>query len=128
MTTETRPRAEPGPGRDRSYTLTAQEITARFKVDPAAGLSGQQAAELLVQNGPNAPPAEQAVPEWQRFVQQYRSYMQLILLGAAIVSLVIKEWSTGVLLIVIRVAATGWASAEPSGKVPIKANGFPGIR
>jgi Ca2+-transporting ATPase len=103
VATETRPRAEPGAARDRSYTLTAHEVTARFKVDPAAGLSGQQAGDLLGQNGPNALPAEQAVPEWQRFVQQYRSYMQLILLGAAIVSLVIKEWSTGVLLIVITV-------------------------
>jgi hypothetical protein len=34
-------------------------------------------------------------------LDQYRSYMQLILVGAAVVSLVIKEWSTGVLLLVL---------------------------
>src|SRR5262249_60794895 len=38
-----------------------------------------------------------------RFLAQYRSYMQIILLAAAIVSLAIKEWSTGVLLILITV-------------------------
>ncbi len=43
------------------------------------------------------------VPGWRRFVAQYQSYMQMILLGAAIVSLAIKEWSTGVLLILITV-------------------------
>ena len=43
------------------------------------------------------------MPGWKRFVGQYRSYMQMILLGAAIVSLAIKEWSTGVLLLLITV-------------------------
>jgi len=83
------------------YSLEPEAITARLRVDPAVGLSSQRGAELLSQNGPNALPAEQAVPTWKRFVGQYRSYMQLILVGAAIVSLAIKEWSTGVLLLVI---------------------------
>ena len=63
------------------------------------GLSGHEAADLLERNGPNVLPAEEAVPGWRRFVEQYRSYMQLILVGAAIVSLAIQEWSTGVLLL-----------------------------
>src|SRR5262249_45118577 len=46
---------------------------------------------------------EASVPEWRRFLDQYRTYMQLILVAAAIVSLVIKEWSTGVLLLLITV-------------------------
>ena len=101
MTTETRPADQPASG--AWYGLAPDAITARLGVDPAVGLSGQRAAELLAQNGPNALPAEQAVPGWKRLVGQYRSYMQIILLGAAIVSLVIKEWSTGVLLILITV-------------------------
>ena len=43
------------------------------------------------------------MPGWRRFAEQYRSYMQIILVAAAIVSLAIKEWSTGVLLILITV-------------------------
>ena len=76
---------------------------ARLGVDPSVGLSGQKAAELLESHGPNALPAEAAVPGWRRFLEQYRSYMQIILVAAAIVSLAIKEWSTGVLLILITV-------------------------
>ena len=53
--------------------------------------------------GPNALPAEAQEPGWRRFLEQYRSYMQMILLAAAIVSLAIKEWSTGVLLILITI-------------------------
>jgi Ca2+-transporting ATPase len=40
-------------------------------------------------------------PGWLRFLDRYRCYMQLILVGAAVVSLVIKEWSTGVLLLIL---------------------------
>jgi hypothetical protein len=39
-----------------------------------------------------------SIPGWRRLSAQYRSYMQIILLGAAIVSLAIQEWSIGVLL------------------------------
>ncbi len=85
------------------YTATPDEVAARLGVDPSAGLSTQRAAELLERHGPNALPVEQAVAGWRRFLEQYRSYMQIILLAAAIVSLAIKEWSTGVLLILITV-------------------------
>ena len=85
------------------WHLSPEDVGARLGVDPAMGLSVEQAAELLDRHGPNALPVEQPVPGWRRLGRQYRSYMQMILLGAAIVSLAIKEWSTGVLLILITV-------------------------
>jgi Ca2+-transporting ATPase len=91
------------PGGDGWYAASTSDVATRLGVDPAVGLSAQKATELLDQHGPNALPVEQSIPGWKRFVGQYRSYMQLILMGAAIVSLAIKEWSTGVLLIVITV-------------------------
>ena len=99
-----------GPSSDESwYSASPEDVEARFGVDPSVGLTSQQAADLLAQHGPNALPAEAAVPDWRRFLEQYRSYMQVILVAAAIVSLAIKEWSTGVLLILITVlnAAVG---------------------
>lgn len=83
------------------YSASIEDVASKLGVDPAVGLSSQRAAELLDRDGPNALPAEEQVPGWRRFVEQYRSYMQMILLGAAIVSLAIKEWSTGVLLLLI---------------------------
>src|SRR6185312_4083378 len=88
---------------DAWYAVSTSDVATRLGVDPAVGLSAQQAAALLEQHGPNALPAEAAVPAWKRFAGQYQSYMQMILMGAAIVSLAIKEWSTGVLLILITV-------------------------
>ncbi|MFD9455692.1 cation-translocating P-type ATPase [Streptomyces sp. NPDC059985] len=86
---------------DGWYTRSPEEVMAAFGVDPAAGLSAARAAELLASNGPNALPEEQRTPAWVRFLAQYRSYMQIVLVAAAIVSLVIQEWTTAILLIVL---------------------------
>jgi P-type Ca2+ transporter type 2C len=103
MATAAQPATERAAGADRWYSVPVEEVTAKLGVDPAAGLSSRQTAELLERHGPNALPVEKPVPGWRRFVKQYRSYMQIILVAAAIVSLAIKEWSTGVLLILITV-------------------------
>ena len=68
--------------------------------DPAAGFCPRRGpAELLdARTDPNALPEEKAKPGWQQFLDEYRSYMQIILLVSAVVSLLIKEWDTGVLL------------------------------
>ncbi|MGW7446560.1 cation-translocating P-type ATPase [Kitasatospora sp. NPDC054795] len=86
---------------DPWYARPPREVAASLGVDPATGLSAARAAELLAANGPNALPEEKSRPDWLRFLDQYRSYMQIILLAAAVVSLAIKEWTTGILLIVL---------------------------
>jgi Ca2+-transporting ATPase len=95
--------SEPEAAPARWHAVDAGSVAERLGVDPAVGLTEQRAAGLLDHHGPNALPAEQPVPAWRRFADQYRSYMQLILVGAAVVSLVIQEWSTAVLLVAITI-------------------------
>jgi magnesium-transporting ATPase (P-type) len=71
------------PGRNW-YACTPDEVAAAVGVDPAAGLPAARAAELLAENGPNSLPEEKAKPGWLRFLDQYRSYMQIILIAAAV--------------------------------------------
>jgi Ca2+-transporting ATPase len=78
-------------------------VTAALDVDPAVGLTAARAAELLTANGPNALPEEKPKPGWRRFLEEYRSYMQIILVVAAVVSLLIKEWSTAILLVLLTI-------------------------
>jgi P-type Ca2+ transporter type 2C len=85
------------------YARSPEETAAGLGVSPATGLSAARAAELLAANGPNALPEEKPEPGWRRLLEQYRSYMQIILIAAAVVSLLIKEWSTGVLLLLLTV-------------------------
>ncbi|MFF3611594.1 cation-translocating P-type ATPase [Streptomyces sp. NPDC002580] len=83
------------------YARSPREVASAFGVDPASGLTAARAAELLAENGPNALPEEKPRPAWRRFVEQYRSYMQIVLVVAAVVSLAIAEWSTAILLVLL---------------------------
>jgi len=85
------------------YARSPEQVAADLGIDPAIGLSPARAAELLAANGPNALPEEKPKPGWLRFLAEYRSYMQIILVAAAVVSLLIKEWSTAVLLVLLTV-------------------------
>jgi Ca2+-transporting ATPase len=85
------------------YARSPEEVAADLGVDPATGLPAARAAELLAANGPNALPEEKQKPGWRRFIDEYRSYMQIILIAAAVVSFLIKEWSTAVLLVLLTV-------------------------
>src|SRR5690348_8579786 len=74
------------------YSRDAAAVAGALGVDVARGLSAAEAAARLDRDGPNALPEEKARSSLRRFLDQYTSYMQLILVGAAVVSLVIKEW------------------------------------
>src|SRR6516165_6176659 len=91
------------PGESRYYSRNPDDVAVAFGVTVDTGLTEQRAKEILAANGPNALPEEKPPPGWRRFIDQYRSYMQIILLAAAVVSLAIKEWSTAVLLIVLTI-------------------------
>ncbi|MEU1946197.1 HAD-IC family P-type ATPase [Streptomyces sp. NPDC020125] len=92
---------QPPSSGDGWYAHAPEEVVAAFGVDPATGLSAAQATHLLTAHGPNSLPEEKRPAAWRRFLRQYRSYMQIVLVAAAVVSLLIKEWTTAVLLIVL---------------------------
>jgi P-type Ca2+ transporter type 2C len=87
----------------RWYARDGEAVSEALGVDVGSGLSAERAAELLERDGPNALPAEEPTPGWRRFLEEYQSYMQLILVGAAVVSLAIKEWTTAVVLVGITI-------------------------
>ena len=98
------PDAVTGGGTDAAagwYALTPEEVAKKLDIDPAEGLSAARAAELLEHNGPNALPAEATVPGWKQFLAQYKSYMQIILVAAAVASMLIGEISTGIAVLAI---------------------------
>jgi len=83
------------------YALSADDTAKQLGVDPAVGLTAAEAASRLAKNGPNALAAEKPVPGWKRFLKEYTSYMQLILVVAGAISILIGEFSTGVVLLLL---------------------------
>ena len=98
---------------ERWYALDPDDIAYRLGVVLDSGLSQSEAATRLAAYGPNALPVEQPPSPLRRLLAEFTSYMQLILVGAAVVSLLIKQWTTAVVLAVISLfnALTGLRQA-----------------
>src|SRR5262245_30044717 len=86
------------------HGLTAEAVCAQLGVDPAEGLSDAEVSERRARYGPNKLAEAPPEPGWQAFLRQYRDLMQLVLVGAAVVSIVaIQDVSTGLAILAITV-------------------------
>jgi P-type Ca2+ transporter type 2C len=82
------------------HNLTAQAACAQLGVDPRSGLDPAEVERRREQYGPNKLAEEEKEPGWRAFLRQYRDLMQLVLVGAAIVSIVaLQEFSTGIVIL-----------------------------
>ena len=87
------------PGASDPVSRPADEVAAGLGVDPSRGLSVADARARLEKHGPNQLAAGKQEPKWQAFLRQYQDFMQLILLGAALVNqLVTGDSGTTVVL------------------------------
>jgi P-type Ca2+ transporter type 2C len=101
MSTATAEGTTPLVARDKNWHgLTADDASSQFGVDPRTGLEAAEVERRRAEHGPNKLDEAEKEPGWRAFVRQYRDLMQLVLLGAAIVSIVaLQEWSTGLVII-----------------------------
>jgi P-type Ca2+ transporter type 2C len=88
-------------GRDAGWhSLGTAEALARLRVDPRSGLDAAEVEKRRAEFGLNKLAEAKKEPGWHAFLRQYRDLMQLVLLGAAVVSIVaLQEFSTGIVII-----------------------------
>jgi Ca2+-transporting ATPase len=83
------------------HTLNADRVLQAEKVDEQSGLSSAEAASRAERFGPNKFDAGAVEPRWRAFLRQYTDLMQIVLLAAGVVSLLLQEWETGIVLLVL---------------------------
>ena len=71
------------------YRLTPNEAAGQLGVDLDSGLTAAEAQRRLQQYGPNKLAEKKPEPGWQKFLRQYRDFMQIILLVTGLVSLIL---------------------------------------
>ena len=97
------------------YALTPAEVAARLSVDPTRGLTSEEAEQRLRRDGPNALTQAEPEPVWKQFLKHYREYMQIVLVVAAVVSLLIGESGPRIGLAVLTLF-NAWLGYHQEGK------------
>jgi P-type Ca2+ transporter type 2C len=71
------------------YASEASAVARELGVEPEHGLSVEEARRRLQSDGPNRLAGGKKESAFQAFLRQYRDFMQIILLAAAVISLVV---------------------------------------
>jgi P-type Ca2+ transporter type 2C len=86
------------------YTLSPEAVAQQLKVDPAKGLSSAEAQQRLQQYGRNELAGKKKEPGWQAFLRQYKDFMQIVLIGAAVISLIFtRDIQTTFMLVILTI-------------------------
>ncbi len=89
------------------HALAAAEVAQELGTDTASGLATNDAASRLSTHGPNRLAEKAARPAWLKFVDQFKSLLVIILLGAAILAGAIGDLKDAIVIgIVVLLNAT----------------------
>jgi len=84
------------------HAMSAEVVCREFGVDPAAGLDPAEVESRRSRYGANKLAEAEKEPGWHAFLRQYKDLMQLVLVGAAIVSVVaLGEWPTAIVVFAV---------------------------
>jgi Ca2+-transporting ATPase len=84
------------------HVLTREGVTRELNVEPGLGLTSVEAGERLARYGPNRFAEAKAESRWHAFLRQYRDPMQLVLLGAGLISIYpVEQVGTGIMILLL---------------------------
>jgi Ca2+-transporting ATPase len=108
----------PPVSKDNWHLHDAQELARQHGVDPAHGLHEDEASRRAQQHGPNEIQGRPGRSLWAQFIDQFKDFMVLVLIAAAVISGVIGELidTLAILLIVLLNAVIGFVQAWRADK------------
>lgn len=83
------------------FDITAEDVLQQLNVDSNTGLSESEAKNRLEKNGENKLDSQKKKSIWQLFLSQIKDVMIYILLGAAIISAFMKEYSDAIIILIV---------------------------
>ncbi len=100
------------------HARLAEQVARHLGVEPAHGLSDEEARVRLERHGPNRLRERPGKPAWRRFAEQLCQPLVLVLIAAGVITGALGEWvDAGVILGVVLVNATigYWQEAKAEG-------------
>ncbi len=100
------------------HSVGTDSVLKYWSTDKSAGLSTARAQERFAKVGPNRIEEEKGESAFSRFIGQFKDLMILILIAAAIISGLLREWldTIAILAIVILNGILGFVQEERAQK------------
>jgi len=76
-------------------------VTTALEVDPAQGLTGAEAQARLAQYGPNRLVEKPPRPAWLKFLDQFKNFLVIVLIGAAILAAMVGDLKDAVVIAIV---------------------------
>ncbi|MDO9601884.1 MAG: HAD-IC family P-type ATPase [Rhodocyclaceae bacterium] len=83
------------------HAETPAAVAATLKVDPAAGLTASDAAARLASHGPNQLAEKPPRPAWLKFLDQFKNFLVIVLLGAAVLAGAVGELKDAIVIAIV---------------------------
>src|SRR4030066_329006 len=83
------------------HALTPEQILAQLATPPDSGLTSEEAANRLQSYGPNQLDEAPGITFWQMLIDQFKSFVVLMLIAAAIISSLLGDWEEAVAILAI---------------------------
>ena len=86
---------------DDWHNVSATEATRRLEVDPATGLSSEEAASRYLHYGPNRLAEVPPRSRWLLLADQFKGVLILVLIGAAVLAAIIGDLTDAVVILIV---------------------------
>jgi P-type Ca2+ transporter type 2C len=84
------------------HVLSREGALQELGVEPATGLTSDEAAERLARYGPNRFAEARTESRWHAFLRQYQDPMQIVLVVAGVISIYpVKQAGTGIVILLL---------------------------
>ncbi|MDF2572262.1 MAG: calcium-transporting ATPase 1 [Sporomusa sp.] len=83
------------------YQMSVGETVSKFGSETSTGLSSSEASRRLSQYGYNELQEKEAEGLWQKFLNQFKNFLVLILLAASMISILVGESADALVIIAI---------------------------
>lgn len=96
------------------HAMTSEDVLQQLSVNPADGLTSDEVLQRLAQTGRNVLAEAPPEPIWKKFLNQFRDLVIWILIFAAVISGLMKEWADtlAILAIVVLNGIIGFLQEE----------------
>ena len=83
------------------HSLAIEQVASALCSDPAQGLTDAEAASRLAERGPNRLAEKPPRAAWRRFLDQFRNFLVIVLIGAAVLAGMVGDLKDAIVIAVV---------------------------